>query len=57
MISRSYNYDPRHYRFQRGHTGHLEPSQPLVSYGREIGRLIGIAASVALLWALLACLT
>ena len=52
-----YDYDPRHYRFQRSHTGYIEASEPLSGWGWEVLRLAGIAAGVAVLWALAWALT
>ena len=49
MISDKYDYDARHYRFSRGHTGHIEPTEPLTGWGWEILRLTGITACCALL--------
>ena len=52
MISHSYNYDRRHYRFQRHHTGQIEPSQPLTGWGGDLLILAGICLCVAVLWLL-----
>lgn len=49
MISSKYDHDARHYRFSRGHTGHIEPTGPLTGWGWEILRLAGITACCALL--------